>query len=179
MKTGLTLLNVLTMPKLLSAVTLALVLSACGSGDGDDLDKFMRDATKNAKPKVQPLPEVKPYEALIYNQDGILSDPFHVRKAASKRGTQQPDLKRPREPLESYPLESIKYVGMLSKNKLTYALLKTPDNTVQQVKIGNYIGQNYGRISEIADSEVTLHEIVQDELTGDWVNRTTKLTLQE
>lgn len=179
MKTGLTLLSVSTLPRLLSAAILALVLSACGSGDGDDLDKFMRDATKNAKPKVQPLPEVKSYEALVYNQDGILLDPFHVRKAASKVGTQQPDLKRPREPLESYPLESIKYVGMLSKNRVTYALLKTPDNIVQQVTIGNYIGQNYGRISEIADSEVILHEIVQDELTGDWVNRTTKLALQD
>jgi type IV pilus assembly protein PilP len=179
-KTGLTLLAASTLNKLSTAVILALMMSACGGGDGDDLDQFMRDATKNAKPKVQPLPEVKPYEALVYNQDGVLSDPFHVRKAASKgSGTQQPDLKRPKEPLESYPLESIKYVGMLSKRKLTYALLRTPDNTVQQVTVGNYIGQNYGRITAIADNEVTLHEIVQDELTGDWVNRTTKLALQE
>jgi len=167
------------MAKLLLAMTLALMLSACGDGDGDDLDQFMRDATKNAKPKVQPLPEVKPYEALVYNRDGMLSDPFHARKAVSKNGTLQPDLRRPKEPLESYPLESIKYVGMLSKNKLTYALLKTPDNTVQQVRLGNYVGQNFGRITEIVDSEVTLHEIVQDELSGDWVNRTTKLALQE
>lgn len=180
MKTGLTLLAAPTLNKLSTAVILAFMMSACGGGDGDDLDQFMRDATKNAKPKVQPLPEVKPYEALVYNQDGVLSDPFHVRKAASKgSGTQQPDLKRPKEPLESYPLESIKYVGMLSKRKLTYALLRTPDNTVQQVTVGNYIGQNYGRITAIADNEVTLHEIVQDELTGDWVNRTTKLALQE
>lgn len=180
MKTGLTLLAASTLNKLSTAVILALMMSACGGGDGDDLDQFMRDATKNAKPKVQPLPEVKPYEALVYNQDGVLSDPFHVRKAASKgSGTQQPDLKRPKEPLESYPLESIKYVGMLSKKKLTYALLRAPDNTVQQVTVGNYIGQNYGRIIAIADNEVTLHEIVQDELTGDWVNRTTKLALQE
>lgn len=179
MRTGLILLNAWTMAKLLLAMTLALMLSACGDGDGDDLDQFMRDATKNAKPKVQPLPEVKPYEALVYNRDGMLSDPFHARKAVSKNGTLQPDLRRPKEPLESYPLESIKYVGMLSKNKLTYALLKTPDNTVQQVRLGNYVGQNFGRITEIVDSEVTLHEIVQDELSGDWVNRTTKLALQE
>ncbi len=165
--------------KLLLAMSMALTLTACGDGDGDDLDQFMRDAARNAKPKVQPLPEVKPYEALVYNHDGMLSDPFHARKAASKNGTLQPDLRRPKEPLESYPLESIQYVGMLSKNKLIFALLKTPDNTVQQVTLGNYVGQHFGRITEIIDSEVTLQEIVQDEMTGDWVNRTTKLSLQE
>ena len=158
---------------------LALMLAGCGDGDGDDLDQYMRDATKNVSPRVKPLPEVKPYVALIYNEDGMLSDPFRVRKAVSKSGSLQPDLKRPKEPLESYPLESIKYVGMLSKQKLTYALLKTPDNTVQQVKLGNYAGQNFGRVIKIADSEVTLLEIVQDELSGDWVDRVTNLALQE
>lgn len=179
MKTGFGFCNVLTILKCVSALALVFLLAACGDGDGDDLDQYMRDATKNAKPKVKPLPEVKPYAALQYNEDGMLSDPFHARKAVSKNGTLQPDLRRPKEPLESYPLESIKYVGMLSKNKLTFALLKTPDNTVQQVSVGNYVGQNFGRVAEIVDSEVTLHEIVQDELSGDWVNRTTKLALQE
>lgn len=166
-------------PKLLLLAGLVLALVACGESDGDDLDEFMREATKNAKPRVEPLPEVVPYDSLVYNADGTLSDPFHARKAASKSSTLQPDLRRPREPLESYPLESIKYVGMLSKSKKTFALLKTPDNTVQQVTVGNYVGQNYGRITEIIDSEVTLHEIVQDELSGDWVNQTTKIELQE
>jgi type IV pilus assembly protein PilP len=167
------------MTKQLLLVGLASMLVACGEGDGDDLDAFMRDATKNAKPRIERLPEVVPYEALVYNADGALSDPFHARKAASKGSALQPDLRRPREPLESYPLESIQYVGMLSKNNKAFALLKTPDNIVQQVTVGNYVGQNYGRIADIVDSEVTLHEIVQDELSGDWVSQTKKLELQE
>jgi type IV pilus assembly protein PilP len=97
----------------------------------------------------------------------------------SKSGNLQPDLKRPKEPMESYPLESVKYVGMISKNKLTFALLKAPDNSLQQVKVGNYVGQNFGRVTAIADNEVTLVEIVQDELSGDWVDRTSTLALQE
>ncbi len=158
---------------------LGIMLTACSSGDGDDLDQFMRDATKDVKPKVKPLPEVKPYTGMQYNADSSLADPFRARKASSKTGTLHPNLSRPKEPMEAYPLESLKYVGMLSKSKLTYALLKTPDNSVQQVKVGNYIGQNFGRVTQITDNEIILTEIVQDELSGDWVERVSNLTLQE
>lgn len=158
---------------------LCLAVIACGDGEGDDLDQFMRDASQNLKPAVKPLPEVKPYIGMPYNAEGTLPDPFHPRKAASKPGALQPDMRRPREPMESYPLESLKYVGMLSKNKLTYALLKTPDNRIQQVQVGNYVGQNFGRVVEIAERELTLREIVQDELSGEWVEYLSKLALQE
>lgn len=165
--------------KLLPILVLGVLLSACGGEEGDDLDQYMRDAAKHIKPSVKPLPEVKPYVALPYNADGSLVDPFHARKASNKTSTLQPNLNRPKEPMEAYPLESLKYVGLLSKKKLTYALLKTPDNNVQQVKVGNYIGQNFGRITQITDSEVLLNEIVQDELSGDWVERVSNLALQE
>lgn len=156
-----------------------LLLVSCSNEGGDDLDQYMRDATKNVQPKIKPLPEVKPYMALQYNADGILSDPFKARKAASKSGVLQPNMNRPKEPMESYPLESLKYVGMLAKNKLVFALLKTPDNTVQQVKLGNYVGQNFGMVTQITDSEVTLKEIVQDDLSGDWIERMSVLALEE
>jgi len=158
---------------------LGVVLAACNGDQGDDLDQYMRDATKDVKPRIKPLPEVKPYLALQYNADGILTDPFRARKAVNKSSVLQPNLNRPKEPMEAYPLESLKYVGMLSKNKLTYALLKTPDSAVQQVKLGNYVGQNYGRVTKITDGEVVLNEIVQDDLSGDWVERVSSLTLQE
>jgi type IV pilus assembly protein PilP len=154
-------------------------LSGCSFEDGDDLDQYMRDATKGVKPRVKPLPEVQPYMVLQYNADGTLVDPFRARKAVNKSSVLQPNLNRPREPMEAYPLESLKYVGLLSKSKLTYALLKTPDESVQQVKLGSYMGQNFGRVTQIMDGEVVLTEIVQDDLTGDWVERTSSLVLQE
>lgn len=165
--------------KLTLIVIFGSLLVACDGSEGDDLDKFMRDAANNMHVKIKPLPEVKPYLALQYNADGTLSDPFRARKAANKTGGLQPNMNRPKEPMEAYPLESIKYVGMISRNKLIYALLKTPDNGVQQVKIGNYVGQNYGMVTKITDTEVTLKEIVQDDLSGDWVERTSALTLQD
>jgi len=70
-------------------------------------------------------------------------------------------------------------VGSLSKDKLKYALIQTPENNIQQVKIGNYMGQNFGIVTDISESTVTLKEIVQDELSGDWVERTTTISLQE
>lgn len=169
----------MTSLRLISIFILGVTLAACNGDGGDDLDQYMRDATKDVKPRVKPLPEVKPYLALQYNADGILTDPFRARKAINKSSVLQPNLNRPKDPMEAYPLESLKYVGMLSKNKLTYALLKTPDNAVQQVKLGNYVGQNYGKVTQITDNEVVLNEIVQDELSGDWVARVSSLTLQE
>lgn len=161
----------------ISALTLALV--ACSGSDGDDLDKFMQNAANDMSKGVEPLPEVLPYSPLQYNADGTLADPFKPRKAASKSGTLQPNTSRPKEALESYPLESLKYVGSMSKNKLTYALIKTPDNTIQQVKVGNYLGPNYGLVTAINESDIALKEIVQDDLTGDWTERTASINLQE
>ena len=165
--------------KTLAICALTLTLFACSGDGGDDLDKFMRDAANDMRVKIKPLPEVRPYFALQFNADGILGDPFRSRKAANKSSSLQPDLGRPKEPMEAYPLESIKYVGLLSKSKLTYALLKTPDNGVQQVKVGNFVGQNFGVVTKITDSEIVLKEIVQDDLSGDWVERVSNLALQE
>jgi len=174
--------RIFTLPVAMTILTSSLLsagLVGCSLDEGDDLDRYMRDATKDIKPRVKPLPEVQPYMALQYNADGTLVDPFRARKAVNKSSVLQPNLNRPKEPMEAYPLESLKYVGLLSKSRLTYALLKTPDESVQQVKLGSYVGQNFGRVMQISEGEVLLMEIVQDDLNGDWVERTSSLVLQE
>jgi type IV pilus assembly protein PilP len=167
------------LPNIILLALLSTLLVACNGDQGDDLDKFMATAANDMGKNVEPLPEVLPYSPLQYNADGVLSDPFKARKAANKAGALQPNTNRPKEALEAYPLESLKYVGSLSKNKLAYALIKTPDNTVQQVKVGNYMGPNFGLVTKIDDTGIALKEIIQDDLTGDWVERTTSINLQE
>jgi len=104
---------------------LCLLLHGCGGDNGDDLDRFMREAAQGARAKIKPLPEVQPYVPFEYNADGALNDPFRPRKAvqAYNGNSLQPDLDRPRQPLEAYPLESLKFVGSISRSdKEKYSL---------------------------------------------------------
>jgi type IV pilus assembly protein PilP len=157
----------------------AAALTACGGGDMDDLQQFMNDAGKDMQGKIEPLPQIKPYEAFSYDAFS-LPDPFKPRKLSPSGGGGglQPDLTRSREPLESYSLETLKMVGMISKKNGIHAVIATPDKAVYHVRAGNYMGQNFGLITQISDSEITLKEIVQDS-AGDWAERTSTLTLQE
>ncbi len=160
-----------------------LAFTGCSGEEGDDLDRFIKESGKEFRGKVDPLPEVTPFVPVEFNADGSLNDPFRPRQAKSdtdkKGGGLQPDLNRPREAMEAYPLESLKYVGSIYKAKLKYALVKAPDNAVNQLTIGNYLGQNLGMVVDITDNEVKIKEIVQDELSGDWVERPASLSLQE
>lgn len=166
--------------RLLIVIQLCVFLVACQGNEGDDLDQFIAESAQNMRAKIDPLPEVKPYTPLEYNPDGSLNDPFKARKAlTADTGSLQPNLNRPREPLETYPLESLKFVGTIEKVKLKYGLIQTPDSSVQQVKVGNYLGQNFGMVVGITESSVALKEIIQDELTGDWIERMASLDLQE
>ena len=102
----------------------------------------------------------------------------HGRGDKARSGGLQPDLKRVREPLEAYPLENLKMVGTLSQQKQVFALIKTPDSNLFRVKQGNYLGQNFGLITEINEGSVKLKEIVQDS-AGDWTERVSTLQLQD
>jgi type IV pilus assembly protein PilP len=155
-----------------------LVLGGCSS-EINELKQFVRDSDKGVPRRVEPLPAVKPFEPFAY--EGFdLPDPFRPRKIAQKEGAAggvAPDLNRRKEPLESFPLEQLRMVGTLSQNKDTYALVKA-DKTLYRVRKGNYMGQNFGLITDVTDSEIKLKEIVQDS-AGDWAERQSVLPLLE
>jgi type IV pilus assembly protein PilP len=163
--------------KRLARIFIVLGLTGCGGGGMADLQTFVKETGKDMQGKIEPLPEVKAYEPFSYNAFD-LPDPFKPRKLTSGGGGIQPDMNRPKEPLEAYSLETLKMVGTLSQNGVVNVVVKTPDNAIYHVKKGNYVGQNFGLITQITDSEVTLHEIVQDS-AGDWSERTSTLMLQE
>ncbi|MDQ5905499.1 MAG: type pilus assembly protein PilP [Pseudomonadota bacterium] len=158
----------------------AIVLAACSGGEQDELRQWMKEETKDFRGKISPLPQVKPYEPVAYDAAGLV-DPFRPAKMLvdnkqASGGGLQPDMNRPREPLESYPLESIKYVGSLTKNRQTHGIVQV-DGNLHQVRAGSYMGQNFGVITKISESEMNLRELVQDP-AGDWVERTSTLLLQ-
>ncbi len=165
------------MKRLLIPVAM-LVLGGCSS-EIDELKQFVRDSDKGVPRRIDPLPAVKPFEPFAY--EGFdLPDPFKPRKIAKTEGQAggvAPDLNRRKEPLEAFPLEQLKMVGTLSQNKETYALVKA-DKTLYRVKKGNYMGQNFGLITDVTDTEIKLKEIVQDS-AGDWAERQSVLPLLE
>ena len=144
----------------------------------------MEQERKDAKPTVTPLLPPKkflpqPYEA------GAGVDPFSTQKlsVAVRQEAAQPnslltaEINRRKEPLESYPLDTMSMVGSLTREGRRYALLRV-DNLLYQVKAGDYLGQNFGRITKISETEITLREVVQD-AAGEWIERTSTLQLQE
>ena len=157
---------------------LGFVLAAC-SEEFQDIKDFIKESEKGLRGRVEPLPEVKPYEPFIYNAFD-LPDPFKPRKTEPVKGAGasklQPDLNRRKEALEAYPLENLRMVGTLEKGKVIYALIKSPDNNLYRVQTGNYMGQNFGLITDVTEASLKLMELVQDS-AGDWAERESSLQL--
>jgi type IV pilus assembly protein PilP len=165
-------------------VLAALALAACEGGEQQELRAELAGMTKDLRGKVPPLPVVKPYEPVPYTAYD-LPDPFGPAKIllATKGqgqgggGGLKPDLNRPKEPLEAFPLESLKLVGTLEQGRQTFGLVKA-DAALYRVRVGNYMGQNFGVITKISENEITLRELIQDS-GGDWAERESSLLLLE
>jgi type IV pilus assembly protein PilP len=160
----------------------AILLSGCGGEEFEDLRDFVKNAGADMRGKIEPPPEVKPYEPFAYDNAKNLPDPFKPRKpdlqAGARAGVNQPDLDRPKEALEEFPLENLKMVGYLSQNKVAYAVIRAPDGKLHRVKAGNYLGMNFGLIENVTDTEIIIKENVQDS-AGDWTDRESSLQLIE
>lgn len=162
----------------------AVLLTGCGEGKHEDIKLWMDEASRDLRGRVQALPELKPFPVVSYSSSDQL-DPFSVGRVDPERkdtGGNKPDFDRPREQLENYPLESLDFIGVVTKNKsgTRHALIQV-DGVVYQVGKGNYLGQNFGRIVAINESEVLLVETVQDPSgqSTEWVERDMTLQLQE
>ena len=170
------------MRKLIVLASVAL-FAACGGEEQSELRQELANMTKDLRGRVDPLPQVRSYEPVPYRGESML-DPFVpgrivVSQAATGGGGGgvQPDLNRPKEPLEAFPLEALQMVGTLEQNKDTYALVRAGSNLFR-VKKGNYMGQNFGVITAIDEGQISLKEVVQDS-GGDWVERSTTLQMSE
>lgn len=159
-------------------IPLAL-LSGCAQDEFSDLRAFMAQAGKGGQQALEPLPPVKPAQAFDY-LPGDTPDPFKPRslKPSKGGGAFQPDLTRPKDPLETFPLDGLRMVGTLVKDGQMSALIKTPTGTLYRIKKGEHIGQNFGLVIAITESNLEIRETVQDGV-GDWMETKATLALQE
>jgi type IV pilus assembly protein PilP len=160
------------------------LLAACSGEEQGELKQELATMTKDLRGRVDPLPQVRSYEPVPYKGESML-DPFvpgrivvtQAAGAGGGGGGVQPDLNRPKEPLEAFPLEQLQMVGTLAQNKDMYALVRAGSNLFR-VKKGNYMGPNFGVITAIDEGQINLKEVVQDS-GGDWVERSTTVQMQE
>ncbi len=147
----------------------AVFLSACSTEPNEDLRNWVKESDQQVTQGIEPLPEVAPYEGFTYVGDDLF-EPFKPRKLIDQNkkdgANKGPDLDRRKELLETYPLDQLTFVGTMEKAKRNYALIKA-DNTIHRVTGGNYLGQNFGRIVAINETEVLLEESIQDS-EGEW-----------
>lgn len=166
----------------ISILFASLLLVACGGEEFQDLRDFVQNAGADMRGKVEPPPDIKPYEPFTYENDTALPDPFKPRKPdvrnSNRVGLNQPNLDRPKEELEDFPLESLKMVGYLFQKNVGHAVIRSAEGKIYRVKAGNYIGQNFGQIISISETEMKIKEMVQDS-AGDWSERESTLQLVE
>lgn len=163
-------------------VSLAIIgLSACG-GDNDDLDQYINEIKARPGGRIEPLPEITPYEIFTYVADAEnIRSPFvpdTPQVAAGGGGGPRPVEGRSREFLEDFPLDSLRMVGTLDMGNTVYGLVQTSDGLIHRVVPGNYMGQNDGRILEISESEIDMVEIISDGIGG-YIERDAAISLSD
>ncbi|AXA93754.1 pilus assembly protein PilP [Massilia sp. YMA4] len=158
------------------------LLAGCGDSDVQEVRQWMKEVDASTQPAVKPLPEPKTFVPFAYAAQEQ-PDPFNPNKLltelakARPGGGEQPDMGRRKEFLEGFPLDTMKMVGTLQKGGVVWGLLQI-DRTLYQVRTGQHLGQNFGRITAVTEDAVTIRELVQD-AAGEWVERTSKLELQD
>lgn len=172
-----------TLPKQIIQTTAILaltILSAGCSQDNSDLLNFIEQTKSKHVGSVQPLPQFKPYKNFTYSA-AELRDPFEAafeeeQKENNVQSSLRPNIQRPKEPLESFPLDTLRMVGILEQNQQVWGLIKDPNNVVHRVQAGNYAGQNEGQIILVSEQQIDLIEIIPDGL-GAYIEREASLAI--
>lgn len=173
------------MVRILTGLMLVVLTGCEMSGNKEDLESFTQDAYKSHKPDIEPLPALTPVEVVTYQSSGK-TDPFdrdnlRTQKLEEKEavdGGIAPDLTRRKEPLESFPLDSLELVGIVRKDAIDWGVIQAPNGTVHRVSTGNHMGKNFGEVVSVGENVVALVELVRDS-SGRWKKRDAGIHLIE
>lgn len=160
-----------------------LILGGCGYAKSQaELEDYVKRIKARKIKEIEPLPEVKPYETYIYADTGLRSPfmpsiPKEQVKGVGDNGI-HPDVNRRKEPLEQFPLDSLRMVGTVEKDNKKWAIIVDSDGVIHRVSGGNYVGQNDGKIVDISEEKVVVNEIIPDS-AGGWRERKVSIGLSE
>jgi len=169
----------------ISCVVFMTLLSGCGNDDFSDLNRYIAEVKARPKEPIKPLPEIKVIEPFMFKPEG-LRDPFKPLEQpdqtegvdVSSASGIKPDTSRRKEELEAFPLDGLKMVGTINMQSSLWGLVKASDGTIYRVKVGNYMGKNYGKIIRILSDKIELMEIVPDK-PGTWREQSASIALTE
>ena len=170
----------------LIAIVLSITTLMAGCGrEMRDLEDFVEEVKSREPPGIDPIPEVKPYQIYKY-QVSDQRDPFDttifqakiVEKIRKPNSSVSPDPNRTPEFLENFPLDTLRMVGTMEQRGSLWALIQTPEKTIQRISAGNYLGQNNGKVLEVSDAGLKIEEIIPDGFGG-WRKRDGAIALSE
>lgn len=161
-------------------ILVSFLMLGCAEHQMDDLRRFVENVHKDKKPRVEPLPRIKPHETFTYTASK-LTDPFfsgNLSQSSPSAGGSgiAPDMTRRKEPLEQFPLDSLSMVGTLSRGETTWAVIRAPDDTIHRAQNGNYLGQNHGKIEEVTSSKLVVNELVPGG-NNNWIERESSIAI--
>lgn len=161
-------------------VLLCVALSGCGSDGMSDLRQWVQDERKGRKPRPKPIPEIKTTESFTYTAESLADPfaPFNLKPQGPGGSGPRPEPGRRKEPLEEYPLDALRMVGTLTRRNQSWVVIQAPNGAVHRAKVGDHMGQNFGRVTKITEEKVDLVELIQNPV-GDWVEREAKLAITE
>jgi type IV pilus assembly protein PilP len=169
----------------ISSLVFAVFLTGCGNDDFSDLNRYISEVKARPKEAIKPLPEIKVIEPFMFKPEGLrdpfkpLEQPEQAEGADVSAGSGiKPDTTRRKEELEAFPLDGLRMVGTVDMKSSLWGLIKASDGTVYRVKVGNYMGKNYGKIIRIVSDKIELMEIVPDK-PGTWHEQPASIALTE
>jgi type IV pilus assembly protein PilP len=162
---------------LLFLCLIGLLLCACGPTEDDELRKYIEEIKARKSRPIEPIPEFQTLPKFQYPEQEIRRSPFKpiVLVNETQIDSKAPNLDRPKQPLENFPLDALKFVGTLKEGKIIWALISQPDGTISRIKTGEYMGKNFGQVLEINNETITLVETLQ--IGGKWEKKTINLKL--
>ncbi|MCX7117593.1 MAG: pilus assembly protein PilP [Legionellales bacterium] len=150
-------------------------LIGCSASDDTDLDHYILMVKARSANPIEPIPELKPLPTFLYPEADIRRSPFKPRTVTTKADTFVPNIKRQKQPLESFPLDALKFVGILEQGSTLWALIKEPGGLVTRARTGDYMGQNYGQIIKITEKIIHVDEAVR--VGGKWEKKSIVVNL--